>query len=397
MRITPATELEHRSKRLQSTMAASGIDAVIIVQNADLFYFTGSIQSGLLYVPVSGQPLYLVRRHAGRARMESGLANVVPFISFRDLLSVLSDFGYSLPKQIGMELDLLPVNLFERLKALFPEAQFHDASPSIRIVRMIKSAYEIHLMMDAGLQVDKVYRHACEAIRVGITDLELAAELESVARKEGHLGLIRMRLFNGEMLFGHTFSGADSAVPTYTDTPMGGVGMSPAFAQGASGKPILAGEPIVVDFAGSQDGYLVDQTRIFAIGGLSKRLEQAFEDMCVIQSRMEELVVKRPLWGELYDECRAMALDMGYADHFMGCVGSQVSFIGHGLGIEIDEYPFIAKGFSEYRMEPGMVWAFEPKVIFPGEGAVGIENTYYLADDGSLKRLTVSPDKLVLL
>ncbi|MBI5657227.1 MAG: aminopeptidase P family protein [Geobacter sp.] len=397
MRITPTTELEYRCRSLQDRMAEAGLDAVIIAQNADLFYFAGTIQTGNLYIPAQGQPLYMVRRDAARARMESGLKEVVPFSSPRDIPKILAEYGYPAPVRIGLELDVLPVNFFERYRKIFPDAVFVDATPLIRLVRMKKSKYEIHCMMDAANQVDKVYRRACEVIREGMTDIELAAELEYVARREGHLGLIRMRVFNGEMLFGHTFSGTDSAVPAYTDTPLGGIGPSPSFGQGASYKPIGRNEPIVIDFAGSYDGYLVDQTRIFSLGPLSDRLRRGYDDMLKVQQLMVELAPQRPTWGALYNACLELAVKLGYADSFMGAKASQVSFIGHGVGVEIDEYPFIARGFDEMVMEPGMAFAFEPKVVFPGEGAVGIENTFYLADDGSLKRLTHSPDELVIL
>lgn len=397
MRITPTTELEYRCRSLQDRMVGAGLDAVIVAQNADLFYFAGTIQTGNLYVPAQGQPLYMVRRDAARARMESGLKEVVPFSSPRDIPKILAEYGYPVPARIGLELDVLPVNFFERYRKIFPDAAFVDATPLIRLVRMKKSKYEIHCMMDAANQVDKVYRRACEVIREGMTDIELAAELEYVARREGHLGLIRMRVFNGEMLFGHTFSGTDSAVPAYTDTPLGGIGPSPSFGQGASYKPIGRNEPIVIDFAGSYDGYLVDQTRIFSLGSLSDRLRRGYDDMLKVQQLMVDLAPQRPTWGALYNECLELAINLGYADSFMGARESQVSFIGHGLGVEIDEYPFIARGFDEMVMEPGMAFAFEPKVVFPGEGAVGIENTFYLADDGSLKRLTRSPDELVIL
>ena len=377
-------------------MGEAGLDAVIIVQSADLFYFTGTIQSGCLYVPLKGQPLYLVRRDAARARMESGLKEVVPFGSPKDILPVLARYGYPVPKRVGMEFDVVPVMVMERYRKIFPDAEFLDVSHQIRLVRMIKSHYEIHAMKDAADQVDKIYRRALEVIREGITDIDLAAELEYVARKSGHLGLIRMRVFNGEMMFGHTFSGTDSAVPAYTDTPFGGMGPSPAFGQGASFKPIGRNEPIIMDFAGNVDGYLVDQTRIFAIGGLSDRLSKGYEDMRKVQELMKEIAVAGVPWGEVYDHCLALATDMGYADSFMGAKGSQVSFIGHGLGVEIDEYPFIARGFNEMKLEAGMAFAFEPKVVFPGEGAVGIENTFYLSNDG-LKQLTYSPEELAII
>lgn len=396
MRLTPATELEYRCKMLQNHMAAEGLDAIIIAQNADLFYFTGTVQSGCLYVPAHGQPLYLVRRDAARARMESGLKEVMPFGSPKDIPPLAASYGYPEPKKIGMEFDVLPVALFERYRKVFPKAQFSDATPLIRLVRMIKSHYEIHLMKDAADQVDKVTRRVRDVLREGMSDLELAAELEHTARLNGHLGLIRMRVFNGEMLFGHTFSGVDSAVPAYTDTPFGGVGPSPCFGQGASYKPIGRNEPIIVDFAGSFDGYLVDQTRIFALGGLSDRLRKGYDDMLQVQELMKQIVVAGAPWGEVYDRCQALAVEMGYADSFMGAKGSQVSFIGHGLGVEIDEYPFIARGFTDMAFQVGMAFAFEPKVVFPGEGAVGIENTFYISDEG-LKQLTYSSEELVIL
>lgn len=396
MRLTPAIELEYRCNRLQELMVENGLDAVIITQNADLFYFTGTVQSGCLYLPAKGQPLYLVRRDAARARMESGLREVRAFGSPKDIPAIVAEFGYPEASKIGMEFDVLPVGLFDRYRKVWPKAEFLDATPLIRLVRMIKSHYEIHLMQDAADQVDKVYQRAKEVIRAGMTDLELAAELEYVARKHGHLGLIRMRVFNGEMLFGHTFSGVDSAVPAYTDTPFGGMGPSPSFGQGASYKTIGCNEPIIIDFAGSIDGYLVDQTRIFSIGPLSDRLRKGFDDMLKVQELMKQIAVEGISWGELYDRCHALACELGYADSFMGARGAQVSFIGHGIGVEIDEYPFIAKGFKEQTLQIGMVWAFEPKVVFPGEGAVGIENTFYLSNEG-LKQLTRSDDSLVIL
>ncbi|RNC73332.1 MAG: aminopeptidase P family protein [Desulfuromonadales bacterium] len=397
MRITPKEELEHRIGKLQSLMAGAGLDGVIIVQNADLFYFTGTVQNGTLYVPAAGEPIYMVRKEFSRARMESGLKEVVPIASLKDVPRIISDYGYPVPGRIGMELDVVPVNFFERYQSVFPGAVYADATPLIRRVRMVKSKYEIHILQDAATQVDRVYQRAREVIREGISDLELAAELEFAARKQGHQGLVRMRAFNSELFYAHVFSGTDTAVPAYVDTPLGGLGLNPSFGQGAGWKRIERNEPIIIDFAGCVDGYLVDQTRVFSIGGLSDRLIKAYEDMLRIQERMTALAVPGTPWGDLYDACHALAVELGYADSFMGSRGAQVSFIGHGIGIEIDEYPFIAKGFRDMVLEPGMVFAFEPKTVFPGEGAIGIENTFYLSLFDGLKQLTFSDQDLVSL
>lgn len=396
MRLTPATELEHRCKRLQDLMAGQALDAVMIVQNADLFYFTGTTQSGCLYVPAQGQPLYMARKEFSRARMESGLREIVPFASMKDIPGILAQYGYPEPRRIGMELDVLPVNFFERYTRVYPQAEFLDATPLIRQVRMIKSHYEIHLMKEAADQVHRVWQRAGEIIREGATDLEIAADLEYTARKDGHQGLVRMRGFNSELFYAQIFSGTDSAVPAYADTPLGGLGLNPSFGQSAGLKRIERNEPVIIDFAGCADGYLIDQTRVFAIGGISDRLRKAYDDMLKVQRRMTELALPGASWGAIYDHCLALAVELGYADSFMGAKGSQVSFIGHGLGIEIDEYPFIARGFKEMSLEVGMAFAFEPKVVFPGEGAIGIENTFYLSNDG-LKQMTYSSEELVIL
>jgi Xaa-Pro dipeptidase len=73
-----------------------------------------------------------------------------------------------------------------------------------------------------------------------------------------------------------------------------------------------------------------------------------------------------------------------------------VSFIGHGIGVEIDEFPFIARGFKDQVLEENMTFAFEPKAVFPGLGAVGIENTFWVGSEG-LKHITFSDQDLVVL
>lgn len=396
MRITPATELKNRIEKLQKEMAVHSLGAILVLQNADLFYFTGAIQQGALYVPLEGEALYLVRKDYARARMESGLKEVIPFSSPRDIPGVLADFGYALPDTIGLELDVVPVSVMNRFRKGLGGCNISDATPMIRKVRAVKSDYELGILKDAALIVDKVCKRVPEILREGMTDLELTAELEFVARKEGHQGLVRMRGFNNELFYGHAFSGADSAVPTYSDTPLGGVGLNPSFPQGASYKSVRKNEPVTVDFSGVFDGYIVDQTRMFSIGELPDKLSKAYVDMVLILNHAKKIARPGATWGGVYDECLQMACDMGYQDHFMGSKGAQVSFIGHGVGVELDEYPFIARGFNDYALEENMVFAFEPKVVYPGLGAVGVEDTFWVGPEG-LKHLTFANHELIIL
>jgi len=367
-----------------------------VLQNADLFYFAGSIQQGALYVPVTGEPLYMVRREYTRARMESGLKEIVPIKSHRDIPAILNDFNCPLPQKAGMELDVLPVNLFSQFTKTLKGCIFSDAGPLIRSIRAVKSAYEIEILKDAAVIADKINNRAKEVIRPGITDLEVDAELQYVARKWGHQGIIRMRGFNSEIFYGRVFSGPDSAAPAYLDVPLGGIGLNPSVGQGASYKRIEANQPVVVDFCGAFDGYVLSQTRTFCIGGLSDKLKKAYEDMVRIQERFKEIARPGAMWSDLYDDCCNLACELGYKDHFMGFSGAQVSFIGHGVGIEIDEYPCIARGFNDQVLKENMIVAFEPKAVYPGLGAVGIENTFWVCENGP-NQLTFSSEELRVL
>jgi len=374
-------------------MAQHDVEAVLLMQSADLFYFTGTIQTGAVYLPVSGTPTYFVRKDLGRARRESALERIEPMPSLRELSKVLVAQGYTMPRRVGFEFDVLPVAVFERYRKLFSAAECCDASPIVRRVRMIKSAYELARIRKAADQADAVFRRAREIVRVGMTDIELAAELEHFARLQGHPGVIRMRSFNGEMLFAHVFSGPDAACPAYLDTPLGGVGTHPSFGQGASWHGIQQYEPIVVDTGSFVEGYLADQTRTLAIGGLPDHLARAYEDMLRVQDSMERMVKPGVIWADVYKACHALAVELGHADRFMGAKGAQAGFIGHGLGIEIDELPIIAPSFDKDVFEPSMAFAFEPKAVFPGEGVVGIENTYVVHPNG-VEKLTYSDEGL---
>lgn len=389
--MTPEVELRSRLANLQSAMVKSQVEAAIVVQNADLFYFTGTIQNGLLYVPANGEPIYFVRKDVTRARRESRLMHVVPLPSLKDLPEILRNEGYPKAATLGFEMDVIPVAFFERLRTCFGAAVSVDIGMMIRRVRMIKSSYEISHMQRAAQQADAVYQRALEVLRAGMSQIELAAELERTARLDGHPGVIRMRSFNGEMLFAHVFAGSDSAVPAYLDTPLGGVGPHPSFGQGASSAPIERHQPVIVDTGSFAGGYLVDQTRVLAIGGLSDRLHQGYQDMVRTQELMRHHVKPGVTWASTYELCHEKATQLGYAEHFMGYRGAQASFIGHGLGIEIDELPIISKSFRDDVFEVGMTFAFEPKLVFPGEGAVGIENTFVVRPHG-IEQLTFSDE-----
>ncbi|MFQ6015495.1 MAG: M24 family metallopeptidase [Anaerolineae bacterium] len=392
---TPRSELEGRIGRLQAHLAADGFDGALILQKADLFYFSGTIQQSHLYIPVEGLPLLMTRRSFERARRESALERVVPLRSPRELLGLWEEHGYSRPKRLGMELDVLPTNLYLGYQQILEGTELIDVSHQVRTVRAIKSPYELDLIRRAAQLADKVNAAVREYLVKGISEVELAGKIEAVARREGHQGVVKMRLWNNDMFYGHLLAGEAAAVPSYLVSPTGGIGLSPAVAQGSSLSPIQRGEPVLCDYTSVWNGYIVDQTRIFAIGGLSDDLRRGHEAMLQVQEAIREAAKPGVTGGELYELAVGLTQRLGYGENFMGYDEDRVNFVGHGVGLELDEYPFLAKG-QKMALEEGMVVAVEPKLIFPGVGVVGIEDTHVVTQEG-LEPLTFSEEGIVVV
>lgn len=392
---TPETEIRHRIKQLQSFLISGGIDGAIIVQNSDLFYFSGTIQQSQLYVPSEGEPLLMVRKSLERARSESAIQNIVSFGSPRQVPHLLNAAGLAIPKTLGLELDVIPALTYLDFQRLFDQSRLMDISHMIRRVRAIKSNYEIHMIREAALKSDQLAEHVRCLIKEDMTEIELAGQVEAHARKLGHQGIVRMRLWGSELFYGHLMCGPSGAVPSYLASPTGGTGVSPAVAQGAGFGRIRAHEPILVDFVFAYKGYLSDHTRIFSIGGLSDDLIQAHGAMLFLQAAIAREAKPGIAAGKIYDMAMELAGEAGYSENFMGTGDQRIRFVGHGVGLELDEYPFLAAG-QKMLLQEGMVIALEPKLIFPERGVVGIENTHLVTPNG-LQQLTVFDENIIVV
>jgi Xaa-Pro aminopeptidase len=378
---TPKSELDERTEKLQLQLKENGLDAALLLQKADLFYFSGTIQESHLYVPAAGEPLLMVRKTFDRALAESSLQHVAPLNRPKQIPDFLREYGLGIPGTLGMELDVISANMHQAYQQIFNKAHIVDVSNMIRHIRAVKSAYEIDIISIAAGYSDRVAESVPEFLREGITEIEFAGLVEARARKLGHQGVLRMRLWGGEMFYGHIMAGPSAAVPSYLSSPTGGSAISPAVAQGSSFRPIKRHEPVLVDYVFAYKGYISDHTRIFSIGEVSDDLRKAHAAMLDVQAMVKKEAVPGIKAGDIYDLAVSLANDMGYEKHFMGVGPERIKFIGHGVGIEIDEYPFLAKG-QTLELRKGMIIALEPKLIFPNVGVVGIENTHVVTESG---------------
>ena len=393
---TPKSELDLRINKLQDYLNQHDIDAALILQRVDLFYFSGTFQQGSLYIPAQGDPILMVHKSTERARAESGIDNIVPLESPRKIPAILKTNGFPLPRKLGLELDVLPTNNYFNYQRLFQGTELVDLSQAIRLIRAVKSTYEIDIMRRAAELSDRVAGHVPNILREGMSELELAGKVEAEARRLGHQGVVRMRLWGSEMFYGHLMSGPTAAVPSYLASPTGGTGTGPAIAQGPGFKAIGRNEPVLVDYVFAYNGYLSDHTRIFSLGPLPTELIDAHAAMLEVQQLVKRMAKPGAASGRLYEQALAKASELGYADHFMGAAGRErIRFVGHGIGLEVDEYPFLASG-QELPLQVGMAIALEPKLIFPGQGVVGIENTHVVTDDG-LEQLGRFPEEIMVI
>lgn len=391
-KVVPIEELNRRIAAFQVHMAGKGVSGALIMQSADLVYFTGVFQNSFLFIPVEGEPLLMVRRSLKRTTEATPLNKVVPVKSIKQVPSVIENNGYKPVHSLGIEMDVIPASMYFNLQKIFDQTDFVDCSGLIKRQRAIKSTFELGLIQETSDMMDKVFASVPEFLTPGVTEVELAGQLEARLRKEGHQGLVRVRGFNQDFHYGCLLSGPSGGVPSFFDGPLGGPGVYASFPFGTGDRIIQKKDPVLIDYVGVKYGYAVDMTRLYGLGELNSKLSQAHSIALEMQKTVVDLAKPGVLGNEIYEQVYQIACDNKLEKYFMGC-GDQVSFIAHGVGLELNELPVIAKGVT-MPLEEGMVIALEPKFVFPGEGAVGIENTFVVTANG-LKPFSSYPDEII--
>lgn len=369
---TNPSEFAERIKRIQAEMLREGIDALVASSNVALLYLFGEIYSGLCYIPREGEARYIVRKP-----QTYGNASHISYVRKIEQLAELCDL--SGVKTLALELDELSYNEVQRQQNIFPSAELRNASALLRKVRSIKTPLEIEMIREGIAKHMSVYQQVHGLYREGMTDVELQIEIERVMRLEGSVGVFRCFGSAMEIHMGSLLVGDNAAVASPYDFAMGGAG-SASLPLGANGTVLSEGTSIMLDMAGNYGTYLSDITRTFSVGKLPEEAYRLHELSC----RMHEEVMQKAKSGtscaEIYQRCAEMAEQAGAKEYFMG-LGQQAAFVGHGLGLQINELPVLTPRSKEV-LEVGMVIAFEPKFVLPKVGAVGIENTYLITENG---------------
>lgn len=397
MQYVPRPELESRLTKVQAQLRRREIDGILVLQKADLYYLSGTAQNGALYVPAEGEPVLAVRRSLHRARTESAWTEIVPMGRLRDVRDLLAERGHGSFHRLGLEMDVVPVAVYRQIEEAFPGVEFVDATPMLREIRMVKSAYEIERIENAAEQLRTVFAEIPRFMKEGCErEIDLAARIEGALRRERHQGFIRVRRFGLEMYYGAVSAGASASYPTDFDGPDGVEGLYAAVPQSGGERLLRRGEPIMVDLCGGYAGYVADKTRIFVSGGLGdEELLRAHHFALQIQDEVRARMRPGAHSGRIYQAIEEIVRESPFAGNFMGYGDNRSRFVGHGVGLELDELPILTTR-SDVVLKEGMVIAVEPKFFFGDRGGVGIENTWAITREGC-RNLTADDDGIVIV
>lgn len=384
------SESEQRIARLQKTLAEKGLDGAMFIYPIDIYYFTGTRQNSVLWIPVSGAPMLLVRKSFSRAKAESPIGDIRPFPSSKEFPALFSEQIV----KIGFTFDIVPVQQLNFYSKLLPGREFIDISGVYREQRSVKSPFELELLKKSGAASCAVFAEVPTFLKRGMREIDIAAELECRLRKAGSEGYVRMRAYNQELFMGLAVS-AGGASYGFFDGAVTGRGLSAASPHGASLELIRENEPILLDYSFIHNGYIIDMTRVFCFGALDPELERAYALSLEIQGAIQKALKPGAICEELFFMAAEMAVTGGFGDSFMGMPGEQAKFVGHGVGLELDELPVLAQGFKA-PLQVGQTIAVEPKFVIPGKGGIGVENTFAVSENGGVK-ITDMPDQIVFL
>ena len=384
-------DLALRLDRLDFIMGVTGTDTVVVCSNANLYYLCGRVFCGfILYHRGSRRPVYFVRRPVTLTGID-----IVPIHKPEQIAEHLDAFGLQPLGLTALETESRSYAQTVRLAKALGLEKFTDADSIFRRVRAVKTPAEIKRIKYSGECQERVYREIPRLYREGMSDIELQIEIEHASRLEGCLGLFRVAGNEMELFMANILAGDNADTPSPYDFAMGGAGADPSLPVGANGTIITPGQSVMVDANGNYSGYMTDMTRTFAPTPLHDEVMRAHQlsiDICKELAQMGRNGVAASM---LYEKAVSMVEEAGLQDYFMGH-RQHAGFIGHGVGIEINELPVISPR-SRDILESGNIIALEPKFVIPHVGAVGIENTYLVNEYGPMTCLTNADEQIRLL
>lgn len=382
-------DLSNRRQRIQQAMQEGGFDACILSTSVNLFYVAGSIYNGYFYLPAEGAPIHFIKRSSSIT-----FNNSIEIRKPEQIKEELEKLGIKAPNRVLLEVDSLSFSDCNRLIASLNIEEVGNASTLLRNIRSVKTELEIAQTRYCAQKHVEVYKQIPSIYREGMTDLELQFEIEHLMRQNGSLGIFRSYGANMDIYMGSLLVGENAEAPSPFDFALGGKGGNPVLPLGATGIKIEKGNTIMVDMAGNYSPWMTDMTRVFSIGSVSELAYKAHQVSIEIHEKIIDCAKEGVACADLYNLAIDIVKENRLEAYFMG-TKQQAKFIGHGVGLEINEPPVLAPRSKEL-LEKNTIFALEPKFVIPEIGAVGIENTFLVHENG-IEKLTVLEEAIINL
>ncbi len=388
----PQTEISTRIENIKAGMAKTDLEAILLTYKPDIFYFSGTAQDCYLYISAHAEPILFVRRYMPRARFETGISHVVRIGSMRDMPKRIEDVHQHLPESLGLALDVVPVKDYQFIQTLFKGCNMTDVSRLIQECRQVKTSWEIEQLNRIALLSEKTFEHARQVLKPGLTEMEFCGMMAAFARKHGHPGKAAIRNYRADVFPFHLLSGINGGKPGAVDSPFSGTGVSCAFPYGPGTKKIKKNEPVLFDLGFVANGYHMDETRMLVAGKMpEKAMDACNASRDILFSLLPQMKPGVPM-ESIFNIAVAHAEKLGYEDEFLGLPDLKSRFIGHGVGIELAENPYLAPGRTR-SLKENMVFAVEPKFIRKDEYGVGIESVVRVTAKGG-EFITTTPHEV---
>ncbi len=381
-------ELESRWDRCRTLLKehVPSADGLVVFSRMNIYYFTGTFGNGLFWLPLQGAPVLLCRRGWERAKIESPLSTIVPFYSYKDVEGALREAGSPLGRILAAEMNGLSWMLGNSFMKYLPGREFQPGDKVLSITRSRKTAWELERLRIAGAKHKTCLVDLLPPLlKKGMSEFEMAHAVSQLFFSQGHQGILRMENYGEEVYLGHISIGESGNYPSVFNGPLGLRGVHPAVPHmGSKHVRWEEGMPLSIDNGFMHEGYQTDKTQVYWLGdqnSIPSSAMKAFACCLDIQSSIAGKLRPGVRPSELWEQSLVQARTSGFEEGFMGLGRNKVPFVGHGIGLAIDEYPVIAKGF-DVPLEEGAVLAVEPKIGIAGVGMVGVENTFEVTGQG---------------
>ena len=381
-------DLRSKWARLRQKMDKLGMDACLVSANVNLYYLTGEIYNGYFYMSTDNDPWLFIKRPNGLSE-----ERVLYIRKPEDLPRLFQEHHIPMPKNLLLEADQLTYNEYLRLENVFQPEKTGNATQVLRQLREVKTPWEIEQFRISAQKHAATYQEIPSCFVHGMTDLDFQIEIERKMRRNGSIGIFRTFGSNMEIFMGSLLAGENAETASPFDFALGGAGVT-SFPLGANGTVLKSGMAIMVDMAGNYTAYATDMTRVFSVGKLTEEAYRAHQASLTIQHEIEQAILPGAACADLYEIAAKIVEKEKLTKNFMGTL-QQAKFVGHGIGIEINELPVLTPRSKE-ELVPNMVFALEPKFVIPGVGAVGIENSFLVTDTGS-EKLTNLEEEIIPL